>query len=192
MEEIFFEDKTFDHLDFVQTPLPRGEYEYCTFNHCLFSRADLSNSCFLNCSFVECDLSMAHLHKTSLNEVHFRNCKMLGMRFDQCNGFGLSFGFERCQLNHSSFYGVRIKTTLFRYSQLQEVDFTGADLSAATFDHCDLTNARFEQTILEKADFRTSLNYSLDPELNRIGKALFSMEGLPGLLGKYDIKIERI
>jgi hypothetical protein len=43
---------------------------------------------------------------------------------------------------------------------------------------------------LEKADFRTAFNYSINPETNRIKKAKFSKEGLNGLLDKYDIEIE--
>jgi len=34
---------------------------------------------------------------------------MLGLRFDMCNAFGLSFSFEGCQLNHSSFYKTQLK-----------------------------------------------------------------------------------
>jgi hypothetical protein len=43
---------------------------------------------------------------------------------------------------------------------------------------------------LEKADFRTSYNYSINPEVNRIKKAKFSTAGIAGLLCKYDIEIE--
>jgi len=50
--------------------------------------------------------------------------------------------------------------------------------------------AAFENTILEKADFRTSFNYSIDPEKNRIRKARFSLAGISGLLDKYDIEID--
>jgi uncharacterized protein YjbI with pentapeptide repeats len=72
---------------------------------------------------------------------------------------------------------------------LQEVDFSEADLNSSIFDNCDLMRATFENTILEKVDLRTSYNYSLDPELNRIRKAKFSMSGIVGLLNKYDIEI---
>ena len=58
------------------------------------------------------------------------------------------------------------------------------------FDHCDLSQAVFDRTILEKADFRTSYNYSIDPENNKIKKAKFSMTGISGLLAKYDIEVE--
>jgi fluoroquinolone resistance protein len=59
------------------------------------------------------------------------------------------------------------------------------------FDNCDLTRATFDRSVLEKADFRTSYNYSIDPENNKIKKAKFSLLGVSGLLDKYDIAIEK-
>jgi uncharacterized protein YjbI with pentapeptide repeats len=115
---------------------------------------------------------------------------MLGLRFDTCNEFGLSFSFDGCQLNLSSFFKTKIKKTVFKNSQLQETDFSQADLTSAMFDNCNLERATFDQTILEKSDLRTSYNYSLDPEINRIKKAKFSILGIAGLLDKYDIEIE--
>ena len=103
--------------------------------------------------------------------------------------FGLSFGFEGGQLDQSSFYRTKLKKTVFKNIQLKEVDLTECDLASAVFDHCDLAGATFENTILEKADLRTSFNYSIDPERNRVKKAKFSLQGLPGLLNKYDIEI---
>ncbi len=69
------------------------------------------------------------------------------------------------------------------------MDFTACDLTDSSFHQCDLTRATFDRTILEKADFRTSYNYTLDPEANRIKKAKFSVAGVSGLLQKYDIVI---
>ena len=87
-------------------------------------------------------------------------------------------------------YIDNIKNTRFRNSQLQETDFTACDLTGALFDNCDLANAVFDNTNLVKADFRTSHNYSIDPERNRLKNARFSLSGLPGHLGKYDIVID--
>ncbi|MDR3250221.1 MAG: pentapeptide repeat-containing protein [Tannerella sp.] len=117
---------------------------------------------------------------------------MLGLRFDTCLEFGLSFSFDNCQLNHSSFYKTKIKKTILKNSQLQETDFAECDLTSAMFDNCDLTRAVFDHTNIEKADFRTSYNYSIDPEINRIKKAKFSILGVSGLLDKYDIDIDTI
>jgi uncharacterized protein YjbI with pentapeptide repeats len=116
---------------------------------------------------------------------------MLGLHFESCNLFGLSLRFENCSLNHSSFYQTKIKQTTFKKSQLAEVDFTECDLKGSLFDQCDLTGATFENTILEKADLRSSVNYSINPDHNRLKKARFSLSGIPGLLDKYDIQIDR-
>lgn len=115
---------------------------------------------------------------------------MLGLHFENCHDLGLSMEFKNCNLNHSSFYKVKLKKILFQNSQLHEVDFTESDLSAALLDNCDLTKAVFVNSNLEKPDFRTSVNYSIDPEMNRIKKSKFSKEGVIGLLDKYDIEIE--
>ncbi len=53
--------------------------------------------------------------------------------------------------------------------------FAEADLTSAVFDNCNLTQAIFDRTTLEKADSRTSYNYSIDPEINQINKAKFSV-----------------
>jgi fluoroquinolone resistance protein len=97
--------------------------------------------------------------------------------------------FERCVLNFSSFYGMKMKKTRFMHSVLQETDFTETDLTGAVFDHCDLLNAHFEQTNLEQADFTTAFNYAINPAVNKLKKARFSSSGLPGLLYSYDIII---
>ena len=83
-----------------------------------------------------------------------------------------------------------MKKANFTDCSLKEVDYTGVDLSMAVFANCDLTRAVFHESNLEKADFRTAANYSFDPETNKIKKAKFSLSGVTGLLGKYNIEIE--
>lgn len=189
MEQLF-RDETFDRLDHNETPLAAGEYEGCTFSNCQFHEADLSGYIFDDCSFVNCNMSMVKLSKTTLRDVVFSNCKMLGVRFDQCNSFGLSFHFDGCILDHSSFYQMKLKKISIRNTQLHEADLSGCDLTEAVLDNCDLRGATFDYTVLERADLRTAYNYSIDPERNKIGKARFSLNGVAGLLDKYNINID--
>ncbi len=74
--------------------------------------------------------------------------------------------------------------------KLCEIDFTESDLRGSVFENCDFMRATFDKTVLEKTDFSSSFNYSIDPEKNRIRKARFSLAGVAGLLNKYDIEIE--
>ena len=104
--------------------------------------------------------------------------------------FLFSVIFNNCQLNLSSFYGMKIKKIKFNHCGLQEVDFTGADLTEGSLNNCDLAGAIFSNTKLQKADLRTAINYSLNPDTNDIRKARFSLHGIAGLLDKYDIVVE--
>lgn len=102
---------------------------------------------------------------------------MLGLHFENCNEFGLSVNFDNCNLNHSSIYQTKLEKTTFKNLKPHEVDFTESDLSSSVFDNCYLISATFENTIIEKPDFRTSFNYSTDPETNIIKKTKFSLAG---------------
>ena len=73
---------------------------------------------------------------------------------------------------------------------MQETDFTSADVTAASFNDSILAGAMFDNTTLEKADLRRAIGFSIDPENNRINRAKFSVDGLLGLLHKYNIEVE--
>ena len=129
------------------------------------------------------------LMQTDLNNIVFNDCKLLGLHFDSCSEFLFTVTFNNCQLDLSSFFKRKMKNTRFQHSSLREVDFSEADLTGAIFDKCDLSGALFDHTNIEKADFRTAFNYSIDPEINQIKKAKFSATGIAGLLTKYNIEI---
>lgn len=190
MPDAYIDGKTFQKMDYTEHPPEKGEYENCTFGNCRFPGVDLSETRFFNCIFQDCNLSLARLHKTSFNDARFIDCKMLGLRFEQCNKFGFSVYFEKCQLNHSSFYQTVLRKTIFKSTKLNEVDFTDCNLTGAVFTDCDLADAKFENTIIEGADFRASYNYTIDLAKNKVKKAKFGLYGVAGLLAQYDIEID--
>lgn len=190
MELKYQADKLFEKSEFNLSASRPAEFENCHFKNCDFSSVDLSNSVFTDCVFTDCNLSLVRIHKTAFRDTKFVNCKMLGLKFEHSNAFGLSFSFDNCVLNLCSFYQTKIKQTNFLNCLLQEVDFTETDMSGSILENCDLAKAIFIQTNLEKVDLRTSYNYSIDPEINRIKKAKFALQNIAGLLDKYDIDIE--
>lgn len=190
MKRTYKQDCTFERKDFSIEELPCTDFDNCRFINSNFSGSDLSNLNFSDCDFSDCNFSNTKLNKTSFQNVGFKNCKMLGVHFSACNSFLLSIKFDNCILNYSSFFQLKLTGFSFRNCTLQEVDFAEANLSGISLDHCDLSGAMFENTNLEKVDFRTSYNYSLDPDRNKVRKARFSLSGLPGLLGKFDMEIE--
>jgi uncharacterized protein YjbI with pentapeptide repeats len=182
-------DKVFDKVDFKAEPLQLGEYEDCEFRNCDLSKADLSDMVFIGCCFKDTNLSMAKLGRASFQEVLFEGCKMVGLHFEDALPFLVAPEFIHCILDLSSFTSVKLPKVKFKDSELKEVDFSEADLSGCVFDHCNLDRAIFDRTNLTRANFSNAINYSLDPGKNMVKKAVFSLNGLPGLLGKYDIVV---
>lgn len=189
LKEIF-EDRIFEADDYTKENLESGEYDNCRFLNCNFNQSDLYNITFIGCVFEGCDFSMAKLSNTTFSDIQFINCKMLGLHFEDCNKFVIMMNFKDCQLNLSSFLRIKLKSTRFINCSLQEVDFAEAELSGSKFDNCDFKGSIFENTKMEKCDFRGSVNYSIDPEFNKLKKAKFDMPGLIGLLDKYDISLD--
>ena len=190
MDSKYIDDQTFTNVDFSKKPLPTAEYEYCTFIGCDFSNAILTSIRFLEVEFVDCNFSNAVIGNASFQTVIFKNCKMLGLQFDACDQFGFAASFDTCQLDHSSFHGMKLNRSSFVNSQMEGVDLSGADLKNSKIFECNLLHAVFQDTNMEKADLRNSTNYSINPELNRIKNAKFSLPEVIGLLDKYQIVVE--
>ena len=168
---------------------PHQELEQYKFVACDFSGVNLTDKRFIDCLFERCNLSLATLANAALQNVTFRECKLSGVQFSVCRDMCFEVDFAHCQLPYASFHGKRLRGTSFTHCILTEVDFAYADLTEAVFQECDLTRALFEQTQLTAADLTTASGFLIDPEINTVKKTRFSLEGLPGLLSKYDIKI---
>lgn len=125
-----------------------------------------------------------------MRDVHFEQCKLLGLQFSDCKEFLFSVQFANCQLQLASFFKLKMVGTEFNTCELQETDFSEANLSSASFDQCNLTKAIFDRTNLEKADFRTAVGFSINPVENKVRKAKFSQANVIGLLGDLGVVVE--
>ena len=135
-------------------------------------------------------MSMVKLSKSKVTHVHFVNCKLIGINFNECNDFLFSADFNNCLLDYTSFAGKKIPKIKFTNCSLKESNFSNADLSESIFLNCNLEGTVFNKTILGKVDFTTAYNFTIDPEFNSIKKAKFSRNTIQGLLTKHDIVIE--
>lgn len=185
----YHEGETYVGVNFAEKGIS-GEFENCTFQTCHLLEADLSEVKFIDCTFVDCNLSNATLKKTSFQEVAFTQCKLLGLSFDSANGFSFEVRFDHCQLDHASFFQLKLGRSTFTDCQLRGVDFTEANLQRVSVTNCDLTDAVFDNTLMEEADFRGSHHFYIDPELNYIRGAKFSRDAVDGLLGKYQLTLD--
>jgi uncharacterized protein YjbI with pentapeptide repeats len=183
--EHYFEDESFGPKDTLELP---AEYENCTFENISFESL---NACVLvDCTFINCDLSNTPVIDTTFNGVDFVQCKMIGLRFDSSNAMLFTVSFSACNLNLASFYQRNIQGTRFQSCNLTETEFIEADCTNVVFDFCNLQGAKFEQSTLIKTNFYSSEGLSIDPEINRFSKCIFSTQNALGLLSKYDIELK--
>lgn len=190
MAKAYIEDKVFEHSDFSTDLLPEADFEGCRFLHCNFSGADLSGINFTECEFDNCNLSTAKIIQTTFNDVIFKQSKLLGLHFETASQYLFTVKFEHSTLDLCSFYQCKMKKTVFSHCSLQECDFTETLLTEAVFEGANLRDAKFENTILEKADLRKAVNYTIDPDNNKVKGARFSAAGALALLDKYQLRIE--
>lgn len=183
------EDQTFQSKNINESGLPDSTFAYCEFLQCDFSGVNLHEVSFEECQFVDCNFSGALIAKTAFKTVQFQGCKLTGIEFKDVSPFLLQLSFDSCILELSSFYALELKNTRFQSCQLKEADFVMANLEGAQFLDCDLSGALFEQCNLQKANFRTALNYRLQPEQNQMKKAKFNANNLRGLLDHLNLDI---
>ncbi|PWA05062.1 pentapeptide repeat-containing protein [Flavobacterium psychrotolerans] len=190
MENLIHIHKTFEKVVYIDKKINNREFDGCIFKNCDFSNSDFSYNTFMDCEFIDCNLAMTQLAGTSLKTVSFKNCKLLGIQFHTCDDFLFAVNFQDCVLDYSSFANKKMPKTHFNSCSLKEVSFIGTHLSNSVFENCNLEGTIFNDTLLTGVNFKSAYNYKIDPEFNPMKKAKFSMQGIPGLLEKYDIKIE--
>lgn len=190
MEEIIHEDKTFEKLNFTSQEIRNREFLRCKFKSCDFSSSNFNHNQFIDCEFVACNMAMLKLVGTTLSNVTFRDCKLLGVNFAESEDFLFSVHFVGGLLDFANFSSKKLPKTQFLNVSMKSVDFTRAKLQGSIFESCNLEGAVFNKTDLKDTDFYTAFGYIIDPELNNITKARFSLYGLAGLLTKYGIRID--
>jgi uncharacterized protein YjbI with pentapeptide repeats len=183
-------DLQYNDITYGENEVNFKEFESCTFTNCDFSQCNFIAVAFIDCQFNSCNFTSSNINHVALRTVFFNKCKMTEVNFAMCDKFIFEVHFKECILDFSKFYTLKMKGTTFTDSSLVAVDFMSTNLTAVLFSNCDLYRSEFEKAIADKADFRTSYNYSIDPTKTKLKKAQFSIDGLKGLLTKYDIIVE--
>jgi len=83
-----------------------------------------------------------------------------------------------------------LKHLTFEDCLIKEANFGEADLTDVKFVRCDLTESDFLHTNLTGADFRTSKNYAINLNDNKVEGAKFTFPEALSLLRSYNIIIE--
>jgi len=189
----FYEDAIFCDLDLASTKLSGIEFTNCQFNRCILKESKWDSCILENCEFDDCDASLADFSFSKLVDLHFVDCKLLGIDWTKVSwrAFVTSPGisFERCRLDNCSFYGLTFTDTTMTQCRAHDVDFREADLSSSDFQSTDLTNAAFNSTDLRQANFTDASYYDIDIRINNVKGAVFSRLEATNLLRGFGIRI---
>jgi uncharacterized protein YjbI with pentapeptide repeats len=186
----YFLDIEYNNITYGEQEVNLKEFECCTFNNCDFSECLFVAVTFIDCTFNDCLFSGAKINYVAFRTVFFNHCKMEDVNFAMCDKLIFEIHFNDCVLDFSKFYTLKMKGTSFIDCSIIAVDFMGTDLTEVIFDNCDLYRSEFAKAIANKTNFKTSYNYTIDPTKTKIKKAVFSLDGLKGLLAKHDLVIQ--
>jgi uncharacterized protein YjbI with pentapeptide repeats len=186
----YFLDKEYNNHNYGVDEVNFKEFECCTFNQCTFSACNFMDVTFIDCVFNDCIFNEGKINHVALRTVTFNRCEIKDVNFAMCNKLIFEVRFNDCDLDFSKFYTLKIKGTPFINCSLIAVDFMATDLTEVLFENCDLYRAEFAKAIANKANFKSSYNYTIDPKTTKLKKAIFSLEGLKGLLYKHEIIVK--
>lgn len=186
-----YNDQAFNELNLDGIQFESGEFVDCIFTACSFVETVFKKCRFVNCEFKRCDFSLSRIPGCSFINSSFGETKLIGVNWAQADWSTMDLGkpvqFNKCALNHSTFIGLNLEGLQVLDCNAVNVDFREADLSHADFSGSDLSESLFIHTNLSEADFSKALNYAIDPGLNIIKKAKFSLPEAMSLLYNMDI-----
>jgi uncharacterized protein YjbI with pentapeptide repeats len=187
------EEQGFDNLEFRRKTIRSSAFELCRFLSCDFSETEFINCKFSACVFKDSNLNVVKLDGTRFTDTEFKDCKTTGINWTSLDWKSVALSaplhFESCDISFSVFSGLTLPGLQLTRCKAHDVDFSECDLSDGNFSETDLANARFNLCRLDRCDFRDAINYSIDPLVNTIEGASFSVPDVLGLLSPFKIRI---
>lgn len=190
----YYLGQTFSNLIIEQQVIEQVGFESCQFKQCKFTDLIFRHTKFIECDFELCDLALAKFPSSKFSEVSFKDSKLIGINWTEMSWplvkLTSPLYFYGSNLSHSSFFGLDLPHLIIEECKAHDVDFREANLSHASFVGTDLLNSLFLHTNLNAADFTNAVNYTINPNENRITNAHFSFPDVIALLNHFGIKMK--
>ncbi len=148
VDDVVFRDEDLRHIRIEGREFERVTLSRVSLNCSVFSEMHLQDVLI-----EECDLTRASFERCAFSRVTFRECRLDGVEFAATMTSDLLF--ERSSLKNSSFRFERLGA-LFNECNLQEADFTEADLSGSRMTGCELRAAQMFKANTQGLDLRTN------------------------------------
>ena len=191
-----YEAQTFDGLSLDEQSIHEVEFIECRFTNCSFRETRFDACKFEDCTFEGCELSLMTVNGNVFKAVVFRKSKLVGVNWTQAawgdaKVASLSEPIElhECSIKYALFMGLNLERIRIEDCSALEADFSEANLAGANLRGTDLAKAIFRNSNLSGANLVGAKNYFIDPNLNDISKARFSLPEAMSLLYGLDIEI---
>lgn len=146
LTEVSFNKATLVGNDFTQADLVKTQWMQASIKGCNFFQANLMQINLIDPTFEACNFTEANLSQSSLVNPIFSDCK-----FDSLNAE--SSNFINMQATASSFTKAKLNNARFIAGcQLDDSNFSQAQLYMASFREASLVNSCFDAAHLEQAD----------------------------------------
>ncbi|MDD3925770.1 MAG: pentapeptide repeat-containing protein [bacterium] len=184
----YIHDSAFNDIIIPASTLRGKEFYKCSFGNCNLNEAKLEDCTFEDCNFNNCNMSVVKLTMSKFTDVRFYESKLLGVNWTEAKALS-RLEFRKCKLNHSAFFGLSLRSIVIEECIANEVDFMDTNLCRSNCTMTDFQGSKFRNTDLSFADFTGARNYDINPNYNKIKKAVFSVPEVFTLLQCHDIVI---
>lgn len=179
LEETQIKDIKFHNCQFKQCKFLGVVFSKVIFTDCDFEGCDLSLSKFPGCKFSEVSFKHCKLAGINWTELSWPLVRLTSPLY-----------FYESNVSHASFFELALPDLIMENCKAHGVDFREAKLNHASFHGTDLQSSLFMHTNLKDADFTNATNYNIDTQCNTVSKARFSFPDVIALLDHLDIKID--
>ena len=186
----YFENCEFTSLSQNNEDLKSKSFYDCVFKGCDFTGSDFTDSLFSECKILSSNLSLVLMATTKMQNAYFHDCKISGVNFTHINTLILQIDFKNSLITDCIFSSLPLKDKDFINCQIKNSDFYQTNLTGSNFSGSNLKDSIFENTNLSKTNFKEAQNYSINPLINKIKDAQFSMPDAITLLKPLGIKID--
>ncbi len=176
--------------DFSMKDLPEKTFYNCIFKECNFTGTILNETDFDSCEFIDCNFTNPVIKQTKLNDVIFSRCKLMGLNFYECSQFSFNLIFSNCSINSCNFSDLKMKGSKFTKCKITDSYFQETFLAGVSFEGSNFKNTLFHNANLVGASFCNVSGYSIDPLVNNVRKAKFTVPDVLNLLSGFNIEIK--
>jgi len=116
--------------------------------------------------------------------------QIVGINFYNCDQLLFDCCFYKTRLQNCNFSDLKMKKARFIGCTIDECDFENAFLVESKFDDSIFRGTLFHNCNLERASFFEAKGYEIDPRVNNIKKAVFSVPDVLSLIECFGVEIK--